>query len=127
MTRAIAIARFILAPALVLLAAWFVALRRARPDLITPWLALSVGALLLAIGIAALASALGSPSIALAGIGAADAVAWFLAARLWIERRPKPLTAEGAAAEARRLADDALDLTAVAEREARKERRGDGR
>lgn len=118
MTPALAIARFALAPALLLLAAWFLALRRARPDLLTRWLAAKVVVLLAGIALAAVASALGTPSVAVICIGLADVVAWFLAARLWIERRPRALSVEAATREAERLAYAAMDIADAARREA---------
>lgn len=119
MALALTLARSILAPALLLIAAWFFALRRARPDLASRWLTAKIVALLLSIALAAVASAIGSPATALACVAVADVVAWFLAVRLWVERRPRALTGEEAAREARRLADSAIDLTATAERQAK--------
>ncbi len=116
---ALLVARVILAPAFLMLAAWFIALRRARPDVVSRWFTVKVVVLFAAISLAAVASGAGSPPTALVCIGVADFVAWFLALRLWIERRPRPLAHEDAAQEARRLADMALDLAASTERRAR--------
>lgn len=122
MTLAILLARLALAPALLALAAWFVAQRRARPDLLTRWLAAKVVALLASLALLALTTALGPPALALSFVVLADGVAWFLAARLWTERRPVPLGAAVAAHEAARLAHAALDVAEAAERAHRRPR-----
>lgn len=116
MSTALLVARLLLAPAFLALSAWFVALRRARPDLMSGWMTLEIVVLFLAMMVAALAAGLGSPPVALGCLTIADAVAWFLAVRLWAERRPVPLSEEEATREAARLAHAALDVADAAER-----------
>lgn len=113
---ALAVARLLLAPALLALAAWFALQRYRRPDLLTRWLAAKVVVLLVAIALAGIATAAGDPTVALVGVVLADAVAYFLAVRLWVERRPVRLSDEDAAREAARLAHAALDVANAAER-----------
>lgn len=112
------IARLILAPPLLAIAAWFIAWRRARPDLAPRWLVVKLVALPVSIALAAVSTAASYPPTALVMMVLADVVAIAIALRLWVERRPIPLTLVEAAHEARRLAGAASDLADAAERKA---------
>lgn len=117
---ALAIARLIITPPSLAMAALVILWRYRRPDRMPLWLTVSLLVFFLSLALASQASAFSSPHLALGCLGVFDVAFYAIAARMWIERRPKPLTGEEAASEARRHADEALDLTAVAEREAKR-------
>lgn len=118
----IMIARLILAAGLFAIVAWLIAWRRARPDMAPRWLVAKFGLLLSGVASAAVFGAFGRLALATVPMWIAATVATVIAARLWTTRRwlSHPMDPRDAAHEARRLADEAMDMTAVAEREAGK-------
>lgn len=114
----LSIVRLILAAALFAIVAWLIAWRRARPDLCPLWLAVKFGLLLTSIGAAAVSTATEHRGGSVLCLSIAAAVALVIAARLWLTRRwlAHPLGPADAAREARRLADEALELADRAER-----------
>lgn len=120
------VARLVLAAALLAIVAWLIAWRRARPDMAPQWLVAKFGLLLAGIALAAIFGAFGRLALAVVPMWIAAAVAVVIAVRLWTTRRwlSHPMDPADVAHEARRLADEALGLAAIAEREAT--RRGGG-
>lgn len=116
--------RLALVPSLIAIAGWFVAWRRARPDLAPRWLVAKLTVLCLVIAARTVAGAFHERDMVTVLHVIADVVAAAVALRLWIERRPTSLAAEDAAREARRLANSAVDLADAAERTMKKGRHG---
>lgn len=122
LASSLVVSRLLLSVSLLAISAWVVAWRRARPDLAPRWLAWMFTILPVAIALAALSTATSHPFVAAGARWIAACTSAAIAFRLWTTHRwlARRLTPDAAAREARRLADDAIDMTSVAEETARK-------
>lgn len=117
--------RLLTALPLLAIAAWVIAWRRARPDLVPRWLAVKFVAMLTGFAVVGLLGAFVASSVAyLVVLVGVAAVCWAIAVRLWTTRRwlVHALDSADGAREARRLATAALDEATSAEREVRRGR-----
>lgn len=106
----IAVARIIITPPALAMVALVLLWRRRRPDQMPRWLTGTLIVFFSSLALASQASAFSAPHLALACLGVFDVVFYAIAVRMWIERRPKPLSGSGALEEAERHARAGLDI-----------------